>query len=46
MIFFHVNTFLCINKNCQEMECADSKVSTDSIIRNKVSAVGTEKVSK
>lgn len=28
------------------MECADSKVSMDNISRNKVSAVGTEKVSK
>jgi hypothetical protein len=28
------------------MECADSKVSMDNISRNKVSAVGTEKVVK
>ena len=27
------------------MECADSKVSMDNINRNKVSAVGTKKVS-
>ena len=28
------------------MECADSNVNMDSISRNRVSAVGTEKVSK